>query len=254
MIDIVFYDAHITLGMFPAMPCEYEQDFVTATKRLNDCGIFSGLMEHRQSWENTPGFGHSLLDRELTGQSGFRPVWNMLPFDKNDNNIIREFGKKMIDAKVAGALLLPGPCSFSPDEWCAGSLYSLLEDMRMPLFIKMNAGDIDFNMLSKILANHPRLPVILRNVSYQADHMLYPLMNAHANIFVETCGYKTFDGIGALCKEFGCERLIFGSNYPYESPGSAIAQLLLSDLPPDDIAMLAGKNMLNIVEGINYDI
>jgi len=254
MMDLVFFDTHITLGGFPELPIPYRQSFATARERLAECGIAGGLMEHRQSWENEPAFGHELLKKELAGTTGFRPLWNMLPLQKGMRDEAGELAVQMRGAEVAGALLMPGCCSFSPEEWCSGPLYEMLEVMRMPLFVRMNSGEMEYDTLARLLASHPGLPVILRHLFYQADLFLYPLMDRYENLYVETCGYKPFDGIRALSRAFGCKRLIFGSNYPYESPGAAVAQLLLSDLPPEDIVLIAGKNMLHLMGDINYDL
>jgi len=135
-----------------------------------------------------------------------------------------------------------------------GAMYELLEAMRMPLFVKMSTKDVEFAHINQTIGNHPKLPVILRELSYQADRMLYPLLDAHENLFVESFGYKTFDGVTTLCREFGSKRLIFGGNYPYESPGAAVGQLLMADLSREDIENIAGKNMLGLIGGINYDV
>jgi predicted TIM-barrel fold metal-dependent hydrolase len=252
MPEIVFFDTNITLGKFPALPIQYDIDFETARQRLGSCGITSGLMQHRQSWENEPDFGHMLLEKELTGKTGFRPIWNMLPLHYGTKRTLAETISAMSCAKVAGVVLHPGLNSFIVDEWCAGSLFSLLEEIRMPLFIEMNAGDIAFRELETILRCHPGLPVIIRNTSYQVDFMIYPLLEMYNNVYIETCGYKTLDGISTLCREFGAKRLIFGSNYPYESPGGAVTQLLLSGLPPEDISKIASENMLELIDAIKY--
>jgi len=253
MDDVFFFDSHVTIGRFPELPENYSHGFQSAKARLGECGIEGGMVEHVQSRANGPELGHRLLREEIGGQERFRPIWNMLPI-RRGIGVKKAAASEMKEMGVSGVALVPEACAFSPEEWCCGPLYDMLEEMRMPLFVNVCAGGMDFGTLDKVLANHPGIPVILRDLSYQADSFLYPLMERHENLRADSGGYKTFDGISSLSDEFGWGRLVFGSDYPRSSPGAAVTQLLLSGLPAEGIAAIAGKNMTELIEGVDYDI
>jgi predicted TIM-barrel fold metal-dependent hydrolase len=154
---------------------------------------------------------------------------------------------------VKAALLYPAAQGFSPAPWCAGALYELLEAMRLPTFVRYNPSDLSWNDLHDLLATHPRLPVILRGVSYGIDRTLYALLDACPNLHVETAKYLPFRGLEEIVRRFGAARLVFGSEAPFLSPGAAVAPILTAAITDAERRAIAAGNLRRLLGGITYD-
>ena len=123
--------------------------------------------------------------------SDVHPVWAVLPFTTNEQGTPDDLRGAEIRRRK-GVLLYPAAQGFTNAAWCAGTLYDLLEAMRMPTFVRFNPQDFTWTELHDLLAAHPRLPVILRGVSYAMDRILYALLERCANLSVETAKYLPF--------------------------------------------------------------
>src|SRR5262249_17503591 len=79
---------------------------------------------------------------------------------------------------------------------------------------------------------YPDLPVVLTRCGYRADRYLFPLWEAHRNLYVETSGYVVHAALARVAGRFGPERLLFGTGLPDVAPGAAVLFLVRSGLSP----------------------
>lgn len=258
MPDIEFFDAHVALGprkvVFPG------QDWVPADlcPRLAECGITAALVHHTAAVEDNPVTGNDLLtealrDPALHGLRELHPAWAVLPFSTREQGSPDDLRRRLKANGVKAALLYPAAQGFSAAPWCAGALYDLLEAMRLPTFVRANPPDFTWSELHDLLAAHPRLPVILRGVSYAIDRTLYALLEACPNLHVETAKYLPFRGIEEIVRRFGAARLVFGSEAPFLSPGAAVAPILTAAIDDAARRAIAAGNLRRLVGGIAYD-
>ncbi len=258
MPDIEFFDAHVAIGprkiIFPGQ----DQTPGDVFPRLAECGITASLVHHTAAVEDNPVTGNALLMDALR-EPGIRavpdvhPAWAVLPFTTGEQGTPDDLRRALKSAGVKGVLLYPAAQGFSNAAWCAGTLYDLLEGMRMPTFVRFNPQDFTWNELHDLLAAHPRLPVILRGVSYAIDRTLYALLERFPNLSVETAKYLPFRGIEEIVARFGAGRLIFGSEAPFLSPGAAVAPILTAAISDADKRAIAAGNLRRLVEGIAHE-
>ena len=77
-----------------------------------------------------------------------------------------------------------------------------------------------YEEIHAVASAHPRLPIVLWNAFYMDERLQVPLLddcpNVHvgiATVFIPTWGIEQYTN------RYGPGRLIFGSNWPHQSPG-----------------------------------
>jgi len=248
-----FFDAHVTVGPRKVVFKEQVGGTEATFRRLEECGIRESLVHHTRSVEDAPQTGNRLLAGEIRGRPGTHPVWALMPFSTGELGTPVEVRAALKAEGIRAVILAPAAHQWNNAEWCAGDLYAMLEAMRMPVFVRYRPPDYTWDELHSLLVNHPRLPVILRNVHYTVDRTLFRLLDLCPNLHMETSKYVVFFGIEDVVRRFGAERLIFGSETPFLSPGSPVTALALSPLPQGDKEKIARGNLVRLLEGIDYD-
>jgi len=191
--------------------------------------------------------GNRLLAAELAGQPRLHPVWTLLPPATGEMPAPERLLDEMAAAGVSLVRAEPERHGYSPAEWCCGGLWAALERRRVPVMLVMTSG---WDALAAVLAGHPGLPVILSGAGYRIDRVLYPLLDRHANLYVETSTYLVNEGLRTVAQRFGAARLIFGSGSPGLCLEAAVGTLRFSGLGPDDAAAAAGGNLRGLLSGV----
>ena len=106
-------------------------------------------------------------------------------------------------------------------------------------------------MLYNFMKEFPRLTCIyVENCGkWGSDRNIRPLLENYAGFHFETAGYWVPGGIADLAEEYGAERIIYGSNFPKFNHGNGMLQLKHSGLSADKVALIAGKNLENLLKG-----
>ena len=99
-----------------------------------------------------------------------------------------------------------------------------------------------------------RLPapalVITAHGSWGEDRLFRPLMARYPHFAVDTSRYELDGGIEDVCRAYGPERLLFGSNFPETPMGGPMLTLLHAEISDDDRALIAGGNLRRILEEV----
>ena len=98
--------------------------------------------------------------------------------------------------------------------------------------------------ISTLLERHPQLPIVLFDVAYGLNRMLWPLMQRHRHLhLVLSPPYCTHDGIELLQENGSLERILFGTGYPDSDPAAAITYLMYSRISDDDKCRIGSGNL-----------
>ena len=174
------------------------------------------------------------------------PVWVLLPGAIGDFLSGEPLRVALEDHAIRLVRMYPHPTqhNFSMADWCSGSLFSLLEELQIPLLL--DAGQLSWDELKTALENHSRLNVILSGLNYRMERFLYPLLQEHPNLYLETSGLKGFLSIEAICEQFGASRLVFGSGCPVYDCGASIAIVELADVSDTEKQAIAMGNLIRL--------
>jgi len=104
-----------------------------------------------------------------------------------------------------------------------------------------NLGD-DLSVIMDFSAEFPQVSIIFTNAMWGHYNKLYKLMEARPNIFVDTSLLHMYLTYEYFIKNYGVERLIFGTGYKSNN-GASIASLVHADITPDHAQMIAHVNL-----------
>ena len=210
--------------------------------------VRAALVRHQEAVESGPASANRRILEELDGQDRLMPTFCLLPEGTGETGRPEDTVDEMITLGVRAAWLYPKSHGYSLRKWCAGSMLSALEARRVPVF--MHWDEIVPDELAEVLAGHPRLPIVLCNVSYRVARVVYPLMQTYPMLHsdlgppMSLCGY-----IEEVVGRFGPERLLFGSGFPDQEMGPAITYLLYADISDAHKQRIGGGNLTALLEG-----
>jgi len=207
---------------------------------MDRLGIAERWCADFRALENSPALGNRLLVGELAGHPRLHPVWTVLPPGTGELPPPGELLAAMAGSGVRMVRAEPKRHGYSVADWCSGELWAALERCRAPVLL--DAAD-EWDPLEAMLSAHPELPVILTNVGYRSARVLYPLLERHRNLRLETSTYLVNEGLAEVARRFGVARLLFGSGSPGLSAEAALGTLRFAGLAAGDLAAVAGGNL-----------
>lgn len=207
-------------------------------------GIEGGVVHHAWAWEWSAERGNTRLLEEIEGQQHVRPCFVALPPATREMAPVLDFARRV--RSLRGAVrIFPGKHAWRVGDWCAGALFDALALVQVPLLVDI--GETDWDAIAAVLQGHPRLPLIVLDTFYRVDRVVYPLMQRHANLYLEANTYGAFLGIEGICERFGTERLVFGTNLPELEAGGPMALISYAEISDEDKRSIASGNILRLL-------
>jgi uncharacterized protein len=105
---------------------------------------------------------------------------------------------------------------------------------------------------ARLLAEqYPDVDFILPHLGSFADDWRAQLgliahLERHPNIYTDTSGVRRFDLLAEAVRRAGAHKVLFGSDGPWLHPAAELAKVKALDLPPDDEALVLGRNFLRL--------
>lgn len=257
VIAVQLFDANVQVGrhrqLQPGMPFSADD----LLRDMNRFGIAEALVLDSLSREAHLGPGNRRVLAEVEGQPRLHPCWALMPPRTGEIGPLDTLLERMHQAGVRAAKLFPGHYTFSLQEWCVGELLSVLEDGRVPTFIDANPQFVgmpmdvtDWDAVVALCTAHPKLPVIISEGRFRsANRMIYQALAKCPNLRLELSGFWAHRGIEYVCREYGPERLLFGSKWPVREIGGPVAQLAFAQISEHERALIGGDNLRALLAG-----
>ena len=161
----------------------------------------------------------------------------------------------MAAAGVRAVWMFPGGLTFSLADWSLRPLLEMLEKARVPLFVdptpSLPGGGrdlIDWDALVRLCRDHPDLPVIATEARmYWMTRRSLTALGAAPNLHLELSPFWLYRGIEFVCREFGADRLLFGTRLPIREAGGTVAQLQYAEISETDKLAIAGDNLRRLL-------
>ena len=135
-------------------------------------------------------------------------------------------------------------------------LFDELEKHLFPVIIEFESGDTLSSLqiidLDKLLAEFPKLPVILATTRTSGLEIraLCSRMEKFINLHLMTCGLHGNGLIEAFVSEFGHDRLVFGTNFPWFGAGQTKIALAYTNLSEQARQAIAYENLDRLIRRI----
>ncbi|MFQ5808637.1 MAG: amidohydrolase family protein [Armatimonadota bacterium] len=217
-------------------------------QEMDRVGIAEALVHSATASDHAPAMGNEELTEQLDGHERLHPCWVLMPHHTGEMDPPEQLVATMLEQGVRAARMFPKRHQFLPIQSICGSLLDALAAHKIPLFIDI--GETSWGEINDVLGRHPGLQLIVQEAFYRIDRYVYPLMERHSGLHLETATYVVHRGIEAVCEQFGPERLVFGTAMPIRDPGGAISPITYLRLSDEDKRLIAGDNLRRLLEGV----
>jgi hypothetical protein len=211
---------------------------------LDRHGVGRALVYHAQGEEVSALDGNRFLEAWLADDGRLIAQWSVIPTPESLAQIQalhaqgRVSAVRLFETWPDGAPLRP---------WIFGDLLNWLEAQRVPVWIPL--PKIDPDDLVRTLQEFPDLVTVLVGAHYVHHLLVRPLLKTLPTAHLELSRYEPIGGVEALCREFGAERLVYGSWYWRYAMGPMLYYLHQTDLSEAELAMVCAGNLERILKG-----
>jgi len=248
--ELAFLDASVWLGRPAGFPLADELKPDALQDALRKHYIAGSLVSHWRSKTASAQEGNQALQdtTDSLGDNDF-VIWTALPLYPAEVGPLP--GITEVNKKVRGVRIFPVSHNFPLIRWSAGPLCEWLIEHKIPLFIWH--VELDWTQLYELAREFPELKIV---VETQTQKILYPVRSLFAlmrdcpNVFVELSNFVGPGFIEYAVREFGPERLIFGSFMPVADPFVPMGMVLDADISRDDKKLIAGANLRRMIEEV----
>ncbi len=128
-------------------------------------------------------------------------------------------------------------------------IYRLCADAHLPILLHAGDDRYDFtnpNRMENVLKNNPDLTVICAHMGgYTVWDEASKRLAKYPNLMVDSSSstlYFTPEFGHELVRRYGAERVMFGSDFPYNRPSEELERLLKFDLTDEEYRLILGEN------------
>lgn len=231
------FDVNVRVG--PAgVSRELSLDAAALLKEMDDYFIRAAVTVHWTAEIYDPVLGNRVLEECL--DSRLIPAWVALP----EREYIDELAKRRPQA-VRLAPRAGEPGNYPLTAWGAGDLLDYLQMHSVVTLIAREA--IEWQTLFSLLADFPRLVLVLLDVGYRADRFLFPLLRRFPNLYIDSATYLAHRQLESFVERIGADRILFGTRLPLFTPASSLGVLGSARIPDSDRLAIAGGNLRRLL-------
>jgi predicted TIM-barrel fold metal-dependent hydrolase len=247
------WDCNCWYGVPKSPPLAPAETIDVLDAEMDRAGVSGGLVRNAALWEQSPEVGNALVAEDCAGSERLLPVWAILPPHTRELGGVEAFLEAMREAGVRALWAYPEKHRYVLNTTTFGALFDEIADRRIPLFINRQEvpGSGLYALADRVLSDFPELRLcVVAHGSWGEDRYFRPLMERYPNFMVGTSRYELDGGIAAICRTYGPDRLLFGTNFPETPMGGPLLTLLHADIADADRELIAGGNLRRILEGV----
>lgn len=178
-------------------------------------------------------------------------VMTLLPHDWGDIDSLEAKVVRHVARGLRAARLYPKSHRYSLRIPSMKPLLSLLESLRLPLFIPI--GQTSWDEIGPLAQAYSKLPILVESAGHHEylnmRHAL-PWLETSPNLLVPTNRQFLCGGLELLVERLGAERLLFASGAPLLDPHAALGPLVFSRLSRDVRGRIAHENLEQLLAGV----
>lgn len=246
-----FFDCNACFGRPMIRPIRYAENAGELLKEMDFYGINEALVFHSRQRDDSPVVGNEVLASSIRGIDRLYGTFAILPPQTKEMGSFEDLLEKMRLDRVKAFRAFPSGHRFLMTRTALGSLYDLMVERNTPLLISINescGGISGWYLIEQILSDNPDLTlVVTEHGSWGQDRFFRPLIEKYENLYLDISRYELDGGISDFCAKYGAERLLFGTGYPWWSPGGPILMLAQADITVKEREKIASGNLKRII-------
>jgi len=222
-------DCNVMLGPSSRIPNAYEkvEDVIA---EMDYYGIEQVLAYHSYSRFIDAGQGNELIAGIARQSHRVRPCWVIYPSPAELPNP-EEFVERMHARDIRALRIFPGqrdPNTFGLPvrSWSFGSLFSALEQHRVPLFVERPL--LSWEEIYDVATRFKWLPFVILDAHFGESRNIYTLLELCPNLYFGTTYLLLFNGLDDMVRRFGAERFLFDSGLPEREPSMVLPIIYFS--------------------------
>lgn len=244
---LAFFDASIWLGRPAGFTCAEEITAGALPGALRGRFLTGGLVSHWRSFTYAAQDANAALLEALSGaENNLYAVWTALPLYPVEAGPLP--GEGELPARVRAVRIFPKTHRFALADWCLHSLCAWLLARKLPLLVWHT--EVEWPALYQLARACPALPIVVESQPQKIlyhTRTLFPLMRDCPNVMVELSNFAGQGFVDHAVREFGPERLLFGSFLPMSDPLVPIGLVLDSPIGEADRRLIAGENLRRLI-------
>ena len=249
-----YFDANCRLGRYNRWSGREPITPEALLPVMDHVGVHEALVVDNLSREHHPLDGNERVLELTAGHPRLHPAWVGLPPRSGELPAPTEFVDEMAERGVRALFLFPRQYYFPLTDWCVDDLLGPLAERRVPLFICPNTAtdtgvdQTDWSDVVRLCRAFPDLPVIVDEFRIEKNlRPVYQALDACAELRLDVSSLWHHRMIEFICREWGAHRLLFGSGLPVRDPSAVLGQLNYAEIPPGDLAAVAGGNLRTLL-------
>ena len=255
MTTMRYFDANCCLGRFNAWDGTTPITAEGLLAAMDHHGIHEALVVASLAREQHPVDGNKQLQQLIAGCERLLPAWVALPPATREMPASQDFLAEMQERGVRALFLYPMHYRFSLGSWADDSWLAPFAERRVPVFISPNglvgdpASDMtDWAGVNRVCHAYPDLPVIVSETRVNRNQrLLFQALDSCPNLRVDLSSLWFDHAVEFICRNWGADRLLFGTGLPTRNPAAARGQLDCAAITPDDRAAVAGNNLRQLL-------
>jgi len=245
-----FSDAGIWLGRPEGFPLAKPLPAEELASVVGGDFVTGGLVSHWRGKTVSAQDGNLALQAVLPDlPEETYAVWTALPLYPVEPGPLP--GRGAIPEKVRGVRIFPKSHNYPLAAWVVGSLCNWLVERRLPLFIWH--VELDWSSLHALAREFPELKIVVETQTQKIlyhSRSLFALMRQCDNVLVELSNLIGSRFVEYSVREFGAERLIFGSFQPMNDPLVPIGMVVDAEISDSEKALIAGGNLRALISKV----
>jgi len=246
--QLAFFDCNTYIGSpmnGGLMPPQTAESLLAAMDRA---GIARAVAWHIAQYEADPLTGNDLLARAIAPHERLIGGWTILPTQCGElgghpQGGLDDWLRAAAAARVRVFRAFPAAGRYLLRGDAVGDILEAFTLRRIPLMLSIGRG-VAWETVYDLMAEFPDLTAVLCDLDiWPADRFFRPLVERYDRVHVELSQYLADGGIEAFVRDYGPDRLLFGSGFPDSYHGSAMLALAHAEISDEDKAGVASGNL-----------
>ena len=217
---------------------------------MDRAGIARALVWHVAQLDYSPVVGNQLLAEAIAPYERLAGCWTLLPNQANELGPLSEWFELMSRSNVRAVRAFPEEHHYLLRGEALGDILSAMVEKRIPLLLSLQRG-LSWQDAYVLMAQFPELVCILCDIgSWGSDRWFRPLLESYSSVYIELGQYYLDGGIEAFVRDYGPDRMLFGTGFPDGYHGGAMLPLEHAQIGPAERQAIASGNMQRILSEV----
>ena len=256
MSEIAYFDANASFGRSCARLPGAPYDLPGLIAELDHCRISRALVFHAAAREQDSRRANGELIEAISGEKRLAPQMVLNPGPWSPERDLNSELDQWLEQGVRAFRIFPRWHVVDLFDSGMRKLLAAMAAKKLPLWLDYDQFWYNFSQLgqhehraanlaevARLAGEYSDLPVVACGVSWSTHTQLFPLLDKHPNLLVETSLFQGFEAITLVCSRWGAERLLFGTGQPVFAPGAARAGLAYADISDNQKQQIASGNL-----------